>query len=113
MEPQDVLALQRMAANIRFDAKITEYAVRIVRATRGWHGIELGAGPRGSVSLLRAARAHALLRGNQYVTPDDVKAVAPAVMRHRIKLTADLEIEGYHTDAVIDDLLAHVDAPRR
>jgi MoxR-like ATPase len=86
--------------------------VRIVRAAREWNGVEMGAGPRGSIALLRAARAHALLQGNGFVTPDDVKAVAPAVLRHRLKLTTDLEIEGYSPDDILSDILLNVDAPR-
>jgi len=66
----------------------------------------------GSIALLRAARANALINGNSFVTPDDVKAVAPSVLRHRIALNADLEIEGYPVDKVIDDILKEVDAPR-
>ncbi|MCW8890699.1 MAG: AAA family ATPase, partial [Sedimenticola sp.] len=69
-------------------------------------------GPRGSIALLRAGRAHALLSGNHFVTPDDIKAVAPAVLRHRMKLTTDLEIEGYHPDDVLADILINVEAPR-
>jgi MoxR-like ATPase len=61
---------------------------------------------------MRAARAHALLQGNGFVTPDDVKAVAPAALRHRLKLATDLEIEGYSPDDVLADILANVDAPR-
>jgi MoxR-like ATPase len=84
----------------------------MVRATRDWQGIDNGAGPRASIALVRAARAHALLCGNGFVTPDDVKAVAHAVLRHRIKLSADLEIEGYRSDDVLAELLANVAAPR-
>ena len=110
--PEDVLELQRVAANLGIDDKVLDYAVRIVRTTRDWQGIETGAGPRASVALVRAARAHGLLGGNGFVAPDDVKAVAPAVLRHRLKLSADLEIEGYQPDDVLSDLLANVAAPR-
>ena len=82
--------------------------VRLVRAARDWQGIDTGPGPRATIALVRAARGHALVEGNAFVTPDDVKAMAPAVLRHRLKLTADLEIEGYRPDDVLGDLLAGV-----
>jgi MoxR-like ATPase len=112
MEIEDVLELQSVAASLPLDDSVLEYAVRLVRATRDWQGIETGAGPRASIALVRAARGHALIAGNGFVTPDDLKAVAPPVLRHRIKLTADLEIEGYRPDEVLGELLASTPAPR-
>lgn len=112
LEPADVLELQAATASLEVDDSVLDYAVRIVRATRDWQGIETGAGPRASIALLRAARAHALLSGNGFVAPHDVKSTAPAVLRHRIKLSADLEIEGYRPDDVLAELLANVAAPR-
>ncbi len=112
LDPSLVTALQQQAASLEVDEQIIAYAVRIVRAAREWNGIDLGAGPRGSIALLRAARAHALVQAQTFVTPDDVKAVAPAVLRHRIKLSPDLEIEGYRPDDVLADILAEVNAPR-
>ncbi|WP_335341538.1 AAA family ATPase [Sedimenticola selenatireducens] len=112
LEPQQIVQLQQYAANLRVDDQIIAYAVRIVRTARDWSGVEVGPGPRGSIALLRAARANALLSGNHFVTPDDVKAVAPAVLRHRMKLTTDLEIEGYRADDVLADILVNVEAPR-
>ncbi len=112
MGPEDVLEVQAVAAGLLIDQGILDYAVRMVRATREWQGIDTGAGPRASIALVRTARANALASGNGFVTPDDVKAVGPAVLRHRIKLTADLEIEGYRTDDVLAELLANVPAPR-
>jgi MoxR-like ATPase len=110
--PEEVLELQATAAALPVDDSILEYAVRIVRATRDWQGIETGAGPRASIALIRAARAQGLASGNGFVTPDDVKSVATAVLRHRVKLTADLEIEGYQPDEVLSGLLNEVPAPR-
>jgi len=112
LHPQQVRQLQEMAARLQVDEQIIGYAVRIVRTARDWSGIEMGPGPRGSIALLRAARAHALLQGSRFVTPDDVKQVAPAVLRHRLKLTAGLEIEGYRPDDVLGDILRQVNAPR-
>ncbi len=107
-----IIELQRFSAALKTDDNIINYAVRIIRATRESGGIEIGAGPRGSISLLRAARANALINQNIFVTPDDVKEVALSVLRHRIKLTTDLEIEGYKPDDILNDILKNVDAPR-
>jgi MoxR-like ATPase len=109
---ETVLSLQVTATTLVIDEQVLGYAVRLVRATREWQGIETGAGPRASVALVRAARAHALLAGNGFVTPDDVKAMTHAVLRHRIKLGADLEIEGVTPDEVLAELVANVPAPR-
>ncbi len=112
LTPEQVVALQQAAAKLHIDEQIIQYTVRIASATRNRNGIDIGSGPRGSIALLRAARANALINGNSFVTPDDVKSVAPNVLRHRIVLNADLEIEGYPVDKVIDDILKEVDAPR-
>lgn len=112
LQPEQILDLQRYAASLEVDEQIIGYAVRIARATREWSGVDTGCGPRGSLSLLRAARANALLDGRRFVTPDDVKGVARPVLRHRLKLSADLEIEGYRADDVLGDILDNVEAPR-
>ncbi|MES9846093.1 MAG: MoxR family ATPase [Candidatus Sedimenticola sp. 6PFRAG5] len=112
LQPDEIESLQAYTAQLEVDEQIVAYAVRITRATREWSGIENGSGPRGSISLLRAARANAVLEGRRFVTPDDVKAVSLPVLRHRVKLTADLEIEGYQPDDVLADILQNVDAPR-
>lgn len=105
--------LQHITSFIPVDTAVQRYIVEIVDSTRHWNGIEIGAGPRGSIALLRAARGHALLEGHPFVTPDNVKSMAPAVLRHRVQLTPDLDIEGYKPDDVIQDLLTSVNAPRQ
>jgi len=109
---QQVHDLQQLLTKMEVDQSIHEYAVRLVRATRDWHGIEVGAGPRGSLALLRVAKAHALMQGRHFVLPDDIKAMAVSVLRHRIRLTAELEIEGINASQVINELLQNVEAPR-
>ncbi|HRA57171.1 MAG TPA: MoxR family ATPase, partial [Thermomonas sp.] len=109
----EVLALQQATATVRVDAAVLDYAVRIAVATRNWPGIALGAGPRGSIALVRAARAQALLSGRDFVTPDDVRTIAKPALRHRIALAPELHIEGQSADAVLHALLAKVDAPRQ
>jgi MoxR-like ATPase len=110
---EDVQALQRATAEVTVDAQVIDYAVRIVAATRNWPGIALGAGPRGSIALVRAARAQALLSGRGFVTPDDVREIARPALRHRIALAPELQIEGQSPDDVLTALLAKVEAPRK
>ena len=112
LEPEQVLDLQKVAAAQHIDEAVVGYAVDLIRTTRDWQGLEAGSGPRGAIALLRTARAMALLNGNPFVTPDDIKRVAPMVLRHRIRLSADLEIEGRQADDVLQDILATVESPR-
>lgn len=104
--------LQAVTAKLTVDARISEYAVNIVRQTRNWPGISVGAGPRGGIALIRAGRAAALLNGNDFVTPDDIKGIAIAGLRHRIIITPEMEIEGQTPDTILQNLLESVDAPR-
>ncbi|WP_202841655.1 AAA family ATPase [Luteimonas saliphila] len=108
-----IVALQLGTAATTLDAAVIDYAVRIAAATRTWPGIALGAGPRGSLALVRAARAQAVLSGRGFVTPDDVREVAKPALRHRIALAPELQIEGQDADQVLQALLAKVDAPRK
>ncbi len=108
----DILEIQNAVAEVLVDERAVEYAVNIVRATRDWGGIYMGAGPRGSISLIRAAKSYAMLSGRDFVTPDDIKYVALPVLRHRITLTADFEIEGYTVDNVLSSILQKTPAPR-
>ncbi len=112
LTPADVLRLQGVTARLKVDREIYAYCVRIARATRDRVGIAQGAGPRATISLIRAAKAQAIFAGNAFVTPDDVKRVATAVLRHRIALTADLEIEGAAPDEIVGALLDDVEPPR-
>lgn len=107
-----LLAMQQLAASLPVDDAVLDYAVRLARSTRDWPGIAIGSGPRGAIALVRAARGRALLAGHNYVLPDDIKAVAPAALRHRVMRSPEAEIEGLEVGALLDDLLARVDAPR-
>jgi MoxR-like ATPase len=91
---------------------VLDYAVRLARATRTWPGLILGAGPRASIALVRGGRARALLRGGDFVLPDDIKGCALAVLRHRVRLAPELDIEGLAVDQVLQQLLDQVPAPR-
>ncbi|MBB4128370.1 MoxR-like ATPase [Xanthomonas translucens] len=109
----DVVAMQLGTAAIVVDPQVIDYAVRIVAATRSWPGIALGAGPRGSIALIRAARAQAVLSGRDFVTPDDIRDIAKPALRHRIALAPELQIEGQSADDALGALLAKVEAPRK
>ena len=112
LRERDVPVLQKICAELPIDAQVLDYAVRLVRSTRDWPGLVFGAGPRASIALVRCARARALLRGGEFVIPDDIKACAPAVLRHRVRLAPELEIEGRDVDQVLAQLLGQVAAPR-
>ena len=109
---QSVADLQALVQQVRVDDQVMDYAVRLARATRESAAIVKGAGPRASIALITTARANALLRGSDYVLPDDVKAMVKPVMRHRIILSADMEIDGQTPDHILDQLLQSVEAPR-
>ncbi len=108
----DVNAAQDQCKTIDVDASVAEYAVNLVRATRGTTLLRHGAGPRASIALLRCARAMALINGMGFVTPDDVKSMILPVLRHRVILAPEVEIDGLGVDEVLRNLLEKVDAPR-
>lgn len=112
LEAGDVSRLQALCAGLPLDGQVLDYAVRLVRATRDWPGLAFGAGPRASIALVRCARACALLRGGDFVMPDDVKRCALPVLRHRVRPAAEQEIAGRDSDALLGELLARVAAPR-
>jgi len=111
--PDEIVAMQMGTAMVEVDEVVMDYAVRIVRATREWPGISLGAGPRGSLALVRTARAQAVLEERDFVTPDDIRNIAKPALRHRIALAPELQIEGQRVDDVLNALLVKVEAPRR
>src|SRR5216117_385480 len=96
---------------VRVEAQITAYITSLGHATRDAASLTLGASPRAGVSLLKAARAAALLDGRDYVIPDDVKALAPAVLRHRVSVAPELELEGVPADAALKAILDKTEVP--
>ena len=112
IDRQGALRLQLAAAAVTVDDRVLDYAVRLVRATRERQGVSVGAGPRGTIALIRAARAAALIEGRGFVTPDDIKGVALPALRHRVAIAPELEIEGMSTDDVLKGVIAGVEAPR-
>lgn len=112
LNAEQVIELQDISAGLVVDEQVLRYAVRLVRATRESSAIIQGAGPRACIGIIRSARAYALLQKRNFVLPDDIKAVALPVMRHRISLSADVEIDGLTTDNVLDKILESVETPR-
>jgi MoxR-like ATPase len=111
----DASALQRLrqaAHQVEVDQAVLDYIVGIVRQSRQFPSLSLGASPRAGVMLLQAAKALATLAGKTYVTPDDVRELAWPVLRHRIRLTPEAEIEGLTPDICLDALLKQVAVPR-
>ena len=96
---------------VRVEPKITAYITAVVRATREAASLTLGASPRAGVSLLKAARAVALIEERDYVVPDDVKTLAPAVLRHRVSVAPELELEGVTPDAALKAILDKTEVP--
>jgi len=91
---------------------VMRYIARLIRQTRQMPALMLGASPRAGVDMLAAAKAMALLRGRRYVTPDEVKRIAPAVLRHRIVLRPEAEIESQTVEGVLEDVFRQVEVPR-
>ena len=107
----DANACRNLVDRVHVAPEVREYIASITRATRGEPSFMLGASPRASVALMRAARAGAVLEGRDFATPDDVKARVHAVLRHRVILAPELEVEGRTTDDVLTALLARTVAP--
>ena len=100
------------ASRVRVDSAVIDYAVRLVSATRNNPAIETGAGPRGSLALIRCARGRALLQNRDFVIPDDIKALAVPALIHRITLSAESDLEGLNEVRVVESLVSRVEAPR-
>ena len=112
MQAADILEIQRAVRQVIVEEKVTAYMGDIVRKTRSWHSVSIGASPRGGVNLLLGARTLAACRGRDFVTPDDVKEIAPWVLRHRLRLRPEAEIEGLTADETIIQILESVEVPR-
>jgi MoxR-like ATPase len=109
---EEAAELRRAVAAVHMEERVMHYAVRLVRATRERPGLAMGAGPRGAIALVRSARAYAALRGRDFVTPDDVKAMSLPVLRHRVLVAPELELEGLDRARAIESALSTVEAPR-
>jgi MoxR-like ATPase len=110
--PQEIAAMQQHAQSVRVDDAVITYIVELVRRTRDDKAIELGASPRASIALLKSAQVIAASEGRVFVTPDDVKPMVAAVLRHRVMLHPDAQLQGTSADDRIEDILRSVPVPR-
>jgi MoxR-like ATPase len=109
---EEAVGLRALADRVRVAPEVREYIAAITRSTREESTLSLGASPRATVALMRAARAAAVLAGRDYVTPDDVKERVHAVLRHRVSVSPELEVEGRSADDVLDAILLRIEAPK-
>ncbi|HZQ36166.1 MAG TPA: MoxR family ATPase [Dehalococcoidia bacterium] len=108
---EELTAAARAMTAVHCEGIVRDYIVKIVQATRSHTGLELGASPRASLALFRASRALAAVRGRPYVVPDDVKALAPAVLPHRLILSSSARLRGRDAAGIVDEVLGSVPAP--
>ncbi|MGK0370470.1 MAG: MoxR-like ATPase [Glaciecola sp.] len=106
-------SLREVVQNIIVDQQLVQYAVKIVRTTRQWHGIVHGAGVRASIALVQAAKVAALMDGLGFVTPDHIKRMVPNILRHRVTMSAEREIAGASIDDILFELCGSVEVPRQ
>lgn len=107
----ELLALLPVVREVYVAPHVTRYLLTLVRATRDHPATELGASPRAALALFRACQARAAMRGRDYVTPDDIKALAPAVLAHRLVMTAESRLRGHTRERVIEETLAQAPVP--
>src|SRR5258706_3935921 len=105
LNPRDVIQLQTIAARVYIEDDLHDYAVGLTNATRSHPKVALGASPRATLGLIQAAKASALLAGRPFVAPDDVRAIAPFVLAHRLVMNADAEGDVRSRERVIDEAL--------
>ncbi len=105
--------LQAVLPQVAVDDRIIDYVLQLVRKTRSMPQLAAGAGPRAGIAMLVCARAKAVLQSRGYVLPEDIKSLAPAVLRHRVQRSAEAEIDGIATETVIEQLLQTVPIPRQ
>ncbi|UCF41577.1 MAG: MoxR family ATPase [Gemmatimonadota bacterium] len=111
VDAEGVARLRQVVERVRVEPQITAYITQIVRATRESASLTLGASPRAGVALLKTSRALAVLLGRDFVIPDDVKQLAPAVLRHRVAVAPELELEGVGADDALKSILDQTDVP--
>lgn len=112
LSKQDIISLRNQVRGFHVEPKILEFVAKVIHETRNNKSLYLGGSPRASLAVVNAAKALAAIRGRDFVTPDDVVWVAPAVLRHRIMLTPDKEMEGVSPDDIIKQIIQKIEVPR-
>ncbi len=110
--PHDLQHYRNLVQQVIIEPKLVEYIARIVHETRNNPALYLGASPRASLAILRSAKANAAIKGRDFVTPEDIVEMAPHVLRHRIILTPEKEMEGITADDLIETILKSIEVPR-
>lgn len=111
-EPATIIEAQKIAAEVKVVPEVIDYALRLTRHTREAHGMSLGAGTRGAISLVQVSKAYALMAGRDYVMPDDIKRASLPVFRHRVQVAPEVAISGQNVDGLLTSALESVEAPR-
>ncbi len=109
---EDILEMQKLVEQVHIEPQLEKYIVNIVSKTRTHSSVEVGASPRGSLSILKLSKANAWLHQRNYVLPDDIKEIAVPALSHRIILTPDQWIRGTNPQLIIEDILKKVDVPK-
>lgn len=112
IDPSLLAAARAEIAQVRVEPALYQYLVSVIRRTRDWPALSLGASPRAAIGLFFGARAIAGMEGRDFLIPDDIKAAAPAVLRHRLLLRPEADLEGLTADSVIAEILAAVEVPK-
>lgn len=112
LSPVDIQHYRTLVQSVIIEPKLIEFIARIVNETRNNPSLYLGASPRASLAILRSARVNAAIKGRDFVTPEDIVEMAPHVLRHRIILTPEKEMEGITADDLIDNILKAIEVPR-
>jgi MoxR-like ATPase len=112
LSPADIQHFRSQIQSVIVEPKLIEFIARIVNETRNNPALYLGASPRASLAILKSAKANAAIKGRDFVTPEDIVEMAPHVLRHRIILTAEKEMEGITADDLIDNILKAIEVPR-
>jgi len=115
LDPIDIAVLNAAraeVAHVRVEPALYQYIISVIRRTRDWPALSLGASPRAAIGLFFVARALAGMEGRDFLIPDDIKAAAPAVLRHRLMLKPEADLEGLTADSVVAEVLAAVEVPK-
>ena len=112
MNSEDILKIQEIISEIKIEENLLLYIAKITHSTRNHGKLYLGASPRATLSMAKAAKAMAAIRGRDFITPDDIQSIAHHVLNHRIILTPEAEMEGLSTKEIVDEIIHKIEVPR-
>lgn len=108
----DIVSLRQVVKGLHVEPKLLEFTAKIIHETRNNKSLYLGGSPRASLAIINAAKALAAIKGRDFITPDDIIFIAPPVLRHRIMLTPDKEMEGITPDEIVTQIIQKIEVPR-